>query len=108
MKASNALLVVFSLYDYGEGTDNPHPREFYRDVSPAAKAWEWIPQTMMESIWVIYEFASAQDRQKFLGDRPAEFDKANLYEVPQGFIDHWVAGKLDAGQAGMGRLERIQ
>ena len=104
MIAKHSVVVSFSLW---RERDNPHPRDFYLDVEPRPINTVWNPQTIIESVWVLYEFDTAEKRRRFIRDLPPAFDRARLYTAPQGFYDHWVDNKLDHQAAwDLTRLER--
>ncbi len=87
MKASRSAKVNFSLYEYGSGTKLPHPRELC-DV-PKCERNKWISQSIADSIWVLYEFATQAERDAFVTAPPPNFPKPTL--KPQSFYDHWTA-----------------
>ena len=56
-------LVAFrvSLYDVGS------PQQFYKDITPDyCIDKKWIPQTMGEQIWMWFNFADTEDKQKYI------------------------------------------
>lgn len=90
MDASKSAMVQFSLYDYGSRGSRSHPRDIYLNVIPKPARAVWIPQSMADAIWVLYEFNSTADRDEFLKNRPPEFDAANVGIEDQSFYDHEV------------------
>lgn len=62
----NYIKASYSLYHYGHGTDLPHPR----DIPPPSGGNKvaWIPQTMADSIWVVYSFKNKSDADAFIDD----------------------------------------
>lgn len=92
MKAETSLKVSCSLYDFGTGTSNPHPRDITVPDSVINQAW--IAQTIMDTIWLLWEFESEDARNTFLDNIPEELEKAMIGIRKQYFFDHWVDGKI--------------
>lgn len=97
MKAENSFALSFSIYDYqGE----KHPRLIYLTIEPKPIKTKWIPQTLNDSIWVLYEFETKEKRDCALENLPPLFDKAHKIqgqwggETTQFFYDHWCDGIL--------------
>lgn len=88
MDAKNSIHVSFSLYDYN-GKKLPHPRDIKEPKNVKKSAW--IPQSMTDSIWILYEFNTPDDKEQFLRDMTPEFEKAKVcVNRPQEFYDQWV------------------
>ena len=64
MEHTTYIKASYSLYNYGYGTDLPHPRE----IQPPSGGINisWIPQTIVDSIWIIYSFKNKNDADEFL------------------------------------------
>ena len=99
MEASTSVLVWFSTNTYDGTTEvvnlcyggRPHPRDIYKTVAPEPKDVKWLPQTMYDAIWVLYEFSSPDDKAAFLASPPASFDQALIRpDKDQAFYDHWT------------------
>ena len=97
MKADNSVIISLSAYIYGSRfipddtkEDKPHPRDIESPSNVINRAW--MPQTMMDCIWIFYEFATTEERDAFIESPPAVFDEAGISTNDQGFYDHWVNG----------------
>lgn len=87
--AGRSAMVSFSLHDF-DGETRPHPREIYKNVTPPPEDTAWIPQTLYDAIWALYQFRAAGDRDEFLENRPPKFYKATYATASQAFYDHWT------------------
>jgi hypothetical protein len=89
MNSKKSVMVSFSLYEFGTG-DLPHPRDIEEPENVIFS--KWVPQTMADSIWILYEFTSIRQRDLFVDSPPAPIDKARIMKRKQAFFDHWVDG----------------
>jgi hypothetical protein len=99
MDATKSLMISLSLYSYdGSKVKNgpyggfPHPRDIKDPSNVTARAW--IPQTLGDQIWKLYEFETAEQRDDFMNSPPDVYAAANFRTPKQAFYDHWVDGKL--------------
>ena len=102
MDAARSLQISFSMYEY-DGTAErhhevyggyPHPRDI--DDPPGITNRAWVPQTVYDSIWKLYEFETKAQRDEFMQSPPEVYAAATINERKQAFYDHWVAGKLSS------------
>jgi len=87
MNSNKSVFVRCSLYDYGFGSDLPHPR----DIKTPDKVINrrFIPQTMGDSIWLLYEFESEESLAKFTESPGKDFRAARIQKRDQEFFDKW-------------------
>lgn len=86
MKAERSAMVRFDLRDYD---NKPHPRTFWLAIAPTATRAEWVPQTMGEQIWGLYEFADTAVRNAFMESLAPDL-KPNATARDQAFFDQWT------------------
>jgi len=91
MKAEHSVYVDCSMYDYGTPeipNELPHPR----DIPPQEGTINYVqvPQSLYDSWWLLYEFATTEARDAFMAKPPAVFRKAHMYERDQAFFDKWT------------------
>ena len=92
MDANKSCLVSCSLYYYGPPTfEYPHPRDIA--IPAGVINQKWVPQTLVESIWLIYEFDSPERRDEFMLTPPDVFAKATITKQNQDFFDKWDKGE---------------
>ncbi len=95
MKAERSVRISFNiLYDYTGlpkdtfGGGYPHPRDIQKPEGVMQEAW--IPQTIGDSVWKLYEFETAKLRDDFITDLPFVYEKARIATCDQDFFDHWL------------------
>ena len=93
MKENNSICISFSVSGYDDPT-NPHPRDI--EIPDNVINNEWIPQTLGECIWKLFEFETEQAKIDFIGNLPEVYKKefVTIRTPKQAFYDHWVDGKL--------------
>lgn len=91
MDANRSLRVSFDLYVWG-ANGKPHPRDVVDPalLDPRPVASKWVPQSIADQIWMLYEFATPEDRDRVLAMPPTMWDGASLSTKPQDFFDHWT------------------
>ena len=101
MDATKSLMISFSLYTYDGSKEKngpyggfPHPRDVAHP--PGITRWEWIPQTLGDQIWKLYEFETVEQRDSFMKSPPEVFAEAKFRIPKQAFYDHWIDGKLSS------------
>lgn len=96
MDATRSIKISLPMYAY-DGTPEshdgdyggfPHPRDIADPIGVSNKAW--IPQTISESIWKLYEFETQTMRNEFLSSPPKVFAKADIATPDQAFYNHWL------------------
>lgn len=87
MKSEKSVMVSFHLYDYNS-VNLPHPRDIHLPDGVIAEAW--VPQTVSDSIWRLFEFYTKQQRDAFVQSPPEVFKDAIIKTKDQGFYDWWV------------------
>lgn len=69
------------------------PRDYIREVAPSnAVRSAWVPQTMGEQIWLLYEFRTQEDREAWEKGLPAEVSRwidRRLIEHARGYESFW-------------------
>lgn len=95
MDAHKSILITLSLYVYG--VDLPHPRNIH--TPSTVKNSKWVPQTIVDSIWFLWEFDSIESKKAFLASPPSVFSKAKIMEKGQGFFDQWANGNSVAKES---------
>jgi len=98
MDANRSLLITFSLYTYDGQPVNKHGfggRPHPRDIPDPAHTVDqkWIPQTMGDAIWKLYEFETTERRDAFIANPFKVLDKATIRTPLQAFYDHWCDGE---------------
>lgn len=65
MDANRSLRVSFDLYVWG-ANGKPHPRDVVDPalLDPRPVASKWVPQSIADQIWMLYEFATPEDRDR--------------------------------------------
>jgi hypothetical protein len=86
MNSEKSAKVEFSLWKYGASL--PHPRDI--ETPKGVVDERWIPQSMADSIWRLFEFESAYDRDRFIANPPEFFRDACIKTPAQDFYDKWA------------------
>lgn len=60
-RASRTVMFRYNMNDL----NTPHPRDWYQVIAPTAMARYWVPQPMVDEVWVFYEFTTADEMERF-------------------------------------------
>jgi hypothetical protein len=85
MDSTKSVKVIFSLWKYGSSL--PHPREI--ETPDGVVDERWIPQSMADSTWRVFEFSSAEMRDVFVRKPPAAMMAAIMVTPDQDFYNKW-------------------
>lgn len=59
--AVRSVMFRYDVFDQ----NTPHPRDWFRVMAPTAIDRFWVPQTLGDQIWIFYEFANADEMERF-------------------------------------------
>lgn len=92
MQANRSAMIR---WDFREQHDKglPHPRDTWREWAPTATRRMWIPQTIGDQIWMLYEFADGAARDAFVEGLADDMKARCAIWDDQAFYDHWTGAE---------------
>lgn len=64
MSEDPAARTVMLKYNFNE-VNTPHPRDWFQVIAPTAISRHWVPQMMVDEVWLYYQFATSDEMERF-------------------------------------------